>query len=810
MIILVLALSANTWAKDKVNLNADDVQYYRKKNLIVAKGNAHLKTKKIELWADELRVNMNDNTLTAFDNVEVKGENRRVESEKLDYNFKDSAGIFVNAESIVVDNSIKGKLYLSTPKIDYGQDESKLDSSISTSCDYDHPHYEITSNTVVIHPGDKIIAYHNFLWEFNSTVPIFYTPILIYSLKNDQQVLEHQIGRSQIRGWFLKNTYNYKINSNGQGGWRDRLAGDAGSLYFDYFENTGLAFGFKHYYHYRENRHAYLYLYTEEDKLNPSFGPWISAELDSYLRDTNTTRQYNLEYNNHEDDYFSSPEEVTDFEFDFSQDDQFAEWDRDFDFNYETNESYNHKTDFELEFDGEISNTEELEVELNHIFEEDESSYSTDLEREYDIALGYEKDLDEDHYKDKLELELDYDYDNSRDIMKEYGLDLGVRKHVSEEHYFDYNYNFNDPLDRGEIEDNYLEEINDEKTGHLHSLLFAKEQADDFYDWELETRLFQQDSEIGYYYLPEAKATLYPGSIWDNYYLNNLDVSLGGANKYASSWGGKEQNGYYQVEYYDVVDAPLNNSLIIDQNYKQDYYSTGETRWFNESRLVLNTGILENWNNELTHNYTTVDGEVPARFGQKEEENKLEERLEWRTDNSKFHVETGYDILEEDYDLLKSELNLNFREHYQWDTILAYDINESRYEETRTNLEVEYPNLRYEAGLKFDLNKSELTEWDTELDWKFGPAEWRWHLLLNGSYDKADDEFDRAEVRLEKRLHCRSIALSYDHSKEEIWFQYEILAFPQGKVGIGTNEEEGMLFEDDLGGILDDMEEEED
>ena len=127
MIILVLALSANTWAKDKVNLNVDDVQYYRKKNLIVAKGNAHLKTKKIELWADELRVNMNDNTLTAFDNVEVKGENRRVESEKLDYNFKDSAGIFVNAESIVVDNSIKGKLYLSTPKIDYGQDESKLD-----------------------------------------------------------------------------------------------------------------------------------------------------------------------------------------------------------------------------------------------------------------------------------------------------------------------------------------------------------------------------------------------------------------------------------------------------------------------------------------------------------------------------------------------------------------------------------------------------------------------------------------------------------------------------------------------------------
>lgn len=805
--MILLLSSPVCGAEDKVNLTADNVQYLREKQKIIAQGNTHLKTAEIELWADNLTIDVKNNKLLAEDNVRVEGDKQTLESERLEYDLALREGVFVNAESIVVDNSLNGELYLSSPKIDYGAEKSKLNSSTLTSCDYEQNHYEISSTSVVIYPGDKLIAYNNFLWEFNAKVPIFYSPLLIYSLKNDKQILEQQIGRSEIRGWFLKNTYNYTIEANNQGGVIDRLAGDVGQLYLDHFEKTGWAFGFKHYYHYREDRHAYLYLYTAEDKLNPNFGPWISAELDSYLREVNLTRRYNLNYQNHADNYFRHPDEITDFVFDFSQDNQFETWERELDFAYEKNESYLHQTDFELDFEGEISATEELEIDLDHFFAEDEFSYQNSIDREYGIDLAYERDLNEEYYEDKLELDLAYDYDNNRALLREYGLDLGIKQHFTEKHYYDYDYTYDRPLDRGVIEDNYLAEIDDEKTGHLHSLIFGKDREDDFYDWELRTKLFQQESQVGYYYLPEGQATLYPGVLWNNYYLNNLDISLGGANKYASSWGHKEQNGYYQLEYYDVLDAPLNNSLIVDQNFKQDYYSTGQRRWFNESRLVLNTGLFNGWHNEVSHNYTTVEGEVPDRFKQKDREHTLAERLEWRRKDSKFYVETGYDFLEKDYELLKSELNLAFRDYYQWDTILAYDLDEQRYEETRTNLAVDYPNFEYEAGLKLDLNRSEVTEFDTKLDWKFGPEEWQWHLILNGSYDNRTDELDKAEARIEKRLHCRRIALSYDHSSKEIWFQYEIFAFPQGKLEIGSNEEEGMLFEDDLGGILDDIEE---
>nr|WP_239551051.1 LptA/OstA family protein [Halanaerobacter jeridensis] len=791
-------------------MEADDVQYFKKDNFIIAEGNAHLKTDEINLWADKMEIDMTKKTLKATGNVRVKDGQGEVESDEFEYNLKLASGLFIDAQSTITDKSINGELYLNTPKIDYGEDKSELDKVKSTSCDYDVPHYKITSSSIVVYPGDKIIAYNNFIWEFNGTIPILYSPILIYSLKNESQILEHQVGHSETRGWFLKNTYNYFLDENYDNNFLNRLAGDQGQLYFDYFQRTGLALGFKHYFSYREDNHSYLYLYTEEDKLNPSYSPWVTVELDSYLRRHNITRNYNLEYKDHESNYWTNPEKETNIDFDFSQNNQFQDWDSELDFDYDKSSSYEHKTDFDLNFEGEITDNQELELDLEHRFEQNSSSYyySNEIERNYEGQLKYDWQLSEEHYNDDLELDLGYFYDDNDRIPKEYDLDFAVKKHFTEEHYIDYEYIYDDPLDRGVIEDNYLEEIDDEKTGHLHSLILGKDKGRSFYDWELTTKLFQQDSDIGYYYLPEAEMTLYPGEIWDNQYLNNLDVSLGGANKYASSWGHKEQNGYYKLDYYDVISAPLQNSIILDQQFQQDYYSTGQSRWFHESRLVLNTKIFENWNNKITHNYDYGTGEAPDRFIQKNEEHTIDERLEWRDDDSRFYVETGYDVLDEEYELLKSELNLEFKEHYEWDTVLAYDLNEQLFEKTVTSLEVEYNNLEYETAAEFDLNESKMIQWDNGLDWKFGPQEWRWHLLLNNSYDFEDEEMDKAEISLEKRLHCRRVSLAYDYSSEEIWFQYEILAFPQGRVKFGTNEEEGMLFDDDLGGMLDDLEEE--
>ena len=765
----------------------------------------------INLWADNLEIDLNNEQVVAKNNVKVKEEQGDIKSEEFKYNLKLNSGVFIDAESIIVDNSLSGKLYLSTPKIDYDQAKSELESVESTSCDYQHPHYHITSSSIVVYPEDKIIAYNNFIWEFNGNIPILYAPILIYSLKNDKQVLEQEVGYNENRGWFIKNTYNYFLDQNYDNYFLDKLAGDQGQLYLDYFDKTGWAFGFKHYYHYRDNRHAFLYLYTEQDKLHPDYGPWIEVEWDSYLRNRNVTRSYNLEYNDHDSNYWTNPEKKTKLDFDFSQDNNFENWTSDLDFDYNKNDSYKHQTDFDLNLDGEISEDEELEIDLSHRFEQNDFSYySNNFERNYNFEIAYDRQLSEEYYSDDLELEVGYDYDDTRipDNLEEYDLDFSVKRHFSKVHYFDYQYIYDQPLDEEVIEDNYLDEINQDKIGEIHSLIVGRDQGDSFYDWELKTKSFQQDSQLEYYYLPEAELTIYPGSIWDNRYLRNLDLSLGGANKYTSIWEDKEQNAYYKLDYYDVVSAPLNNSIIVDQNFQQDYYSTGQRRWFNESRLVLNTKFLENWNNKITHNYDNGAGEAPDRFIQKEKEHTIDERLEWRTRDSRFYLETGYDVLNQDYELLTSELNLEFNDYYQWDTVLAYDLNQQLFKKTVTSLEINYNDFEYNTAAEIDLNQSQIIEWDNGLDWEFGPEEWNWHLVLNSSYDFEEAEMDKAQISIEKRLHCRSISLAYDHSSEEIWFKYQILAFPGSGVEFGSNDEEGMLFDDDLGGILDDIREE--
>ncbi|MGM0369028.1 MAG: OstA-like protein [Bacillota bacterium] len=809
VVLVVVIFSSASWAKTKVDLTADDVQYYKQENLVVATGNANLKTSEIDLSADKLEIDMNKEQVIATDNVKVKDDDGTIESEKLEYDLKLAEGLFIEAESIIVDDSLNDELYLTSPKINHSQDKSELEDVVSTSCDYDHSHYEITSSSIVIYPDDKIIAYNNFIWEFNGTVPILYSPILVYSLKNEQQVLEHEIGRSAKRGWFLKNTYNYHLANNYENVLANQLAEDQGQLYVDYFEETGWALGLKHYYHYQEDKHAYFYIYTEQDKLNPSYSPLVTAELDSYLKEHNLTRKYNLKYSNHKSNYWSNPQNVTDIDFEFSQDNEWENLESEVDFNYDKNSSYEHKTDSNINLSGDLSSQDELEVDINHVFEQDNDSQSN-MERNYDLAIEYDRELSKEHYGDDLELDLDYDYDESRDILEEHGADLAVKKHFTEEHYFDYQYNYDNPLDKGLIEDNYVEEIEDDKIGELHYLEFGKDQGNSFYDWELITQSFQQDGEIGYYYLPEVEGTIYPGSIWNNKYVSNFDLSLGGANKYANSWGRREQNAYYKLGYKDVVSAPLNNSIIIDQQLQQDIYSNGLMRWFHESRLEFNTKILENWNNELKYNYNFGQGKAPDRFRQKEEKHTIDERLEWKTDDSRFYIKTAYDLLDETYDPLKSELNIEFNEHYDWQAAVTYDLNDDLFEKATTALDVEYNDLTYNTDAEFDLNESKMIQWDNELDWEFGPSEWEWNLALKNSYDFEKEEHTTAKISIEKQLHCRSVSLSYDHSKEEIRFKYDILAFPQGRAEIGSNEEEGWLFneEGELGGFLDDVKKE--
>ncbi|AGB42306.1 hypothetical protein Halha_2432 [Halobacteroides halobius DSM 5150] len=160
-------------------------------------------------------------------------------------------------------------------------------------------------------------------------------------------------------------------------------------------------------------------------------------------------------------------------------------------------------------------------------------------------------------------------------------------------------------------------------------------------------------------------------------------------------------------------------------------------------------------------------------------------------------------MLTKGYDDLTSGLDYQINQHYTLGAVAKYDLNQASYEEFATTLEIDYDNFKYDTAMQIDLNTGQLKRWDNSLELKLGPSDWQWQISLNSSYDQLEQKFREANLTLEKMLHKRKLSLSYDHLQGEVWFQYQLLAFPNSGVKVGSNDNEGMLFGGELGRLLD-------
>ncbi|MFN2364789.1 MAG: hypothetical protein ABR596_10840, partial [Halarsenatibacteraceae bacterium] len=147
-------------------------------------------------------------------------------------------------------------------KLEDGQEENlRTPEEISmspggfTGCDLEHPHYLFQASTIEIYPGDYLVAYNVVFYELNGRLPLFYWPILYINLDDDRSNIEFEYGYSSLRGWYGKLTYNYNILER------------PGQLYFDYYQNTGKAYGIKQHYIHTDNNQGYLYYYTQDNNI---------------------------------------------------------------------------------------------------------------------------------------------------------------------------------------------------------------------------------------------------------------------------------------------------------------------------------------------------------------------------------------------------------------------------------------------------------------------------------------------------------------------------------------------------------------
>ncbi|WP_018248168.1 LPS-assembly protein LptD [Orenia marismortui] len=797
IILLLLLFTPYSFAQAKEgNLKADRVQYYRSEELIIATGNARLKVDKVDIMADKMEIDLRTNKLKANGKVTVIGADGEFNSKEIEYDLKTKQGIFIESDGIIVSEHSKDPIRIKSEHTERDAEKTEMKGNEFTTCDLDEPHYHISSTTITVYPGDKIIAYNAVLWEFNGNIPIMYLPIIVYSLKDDQQALQSQIGHNKVRGWFIKNTYNYKIGS-GYDNFLGRLEGDFGQLYLDYYTKTGFAGGFKHYFRTDKNDSEYLYFYLDGDERNKEDSPWVTLEYDRYLDLDDLQRDYTIGYRNYYgSDNLSSPEKGTVVNIDFDQDLTLDNWENDLEIYYDRDKYYKNKLSLDIGFDNitEDRTDLDLELDLDYDLKEKETSRSD--------KYGLEIDLDKEFYNEELnkydDLEFDFDYDlTDKDQGKkiEYNPIIEYKKYLTKDIELTYNWEYT----------NKENKISDTKSWYYDTSL---ELEGDYsaYDWTLTTSLDRDYKEIKEYYLPKLDIGIDPGRIWDGSYWDNLDINLGAVNKHHKSWEDKKQRYYYKLDYSDYFKISRKNRINYTETYEQNRYSDDYQSWYHRSRIYFTTDISKGWSNKLTHTYQMAAGEVPVGFTKnKDEEHKIEEKLSWRRGSSDFYIETGYNILEQEYDDLDTKLDYHFNKYSTLEMVSSYDLNKNQFEDFATKYKYEHGNLEYKTGLRAYFNQGEVDKirYDNDLDWTFGKQDYEWKIELQSSYNSKTKEFDTANIMIEKMLHCRKITLAYDHIKGETWFEYQILAFPQAGVNFGSSKDEGMLYDEDLGGILD-------
>ncbi|MCK8827338.1 hypothetical protein MWH25_06225 [Natroniella acetigena] len=726
-------------ADEKVNLEADQVLYFREEQLIKAIGSVYLLTGEMEIEATEMEIDLGQNKLVATGEVKITEGDGQYRAKYLEHDLETKQGVLVEGEGIVIASNIEEQIYLESPEVNYNPEEIETRDTYFTTCNREESHYYFKANELVIYPGDRIVAKHVVFWEMSGKLPLFYLPVMVYPLREQEPGFYPQAGYSRQRGWFVKTTYNYYLGSGYESWPGSAFAGDFGQLYIDYFSKMGFAGGFKHYYRSQEDDQSYLYLYLEDDQREQDDGPWVSTELDRKMKLDNGERSFNLAYQNH----YSNYQHGRLFELNFDQSLEFDKW------------------------------ANQVAIDYSH----DQSE-----QHEFNLGLDFDK-LRADFYDDRLALGLDYGYTEEKNS---YGLELDYRTYFTNNLFLDY-----------ELDLDYETKEQYEYGDYDTAIRVSENQR--AYDWTVEADLQGDTEEVESYYLPKFDLTLAPAQLLGVNYLNNFEVGLGGSNRYQVDWEDTKQHGYLEGNYRDNLRLGSAHRLNYQQGIQQDIYNQGYAHWSYDSDLILFSDLGNNWSNRLSYRYRTVQGEAPSGFSNNNPKHKLEERLLWRRGRSRFQLRTGYDFLTERYDDLEQRLNYQFNEEYQLENILSYDLNQREFKEFATTFKVEQDNLNYQTGVRLDLNDLEMLKWDNSLDWTTG----QWNIKLNSSYDQPNDRFSTANLAIERDLDCRKLTLSYDHLNQEVWLQYQITAFPEQEIRFGSSEGEGMLFDTDLGGLLD-------
>lgn len=203
----LLALSAHGGAPEQpaATIDAKNLRVEREKQLAHGEGDVVLRYKDLTLRADKVRYNIATDEIWAEGNVRLNRQNQEWVVPSAYYNLKTRAFKTDVASGVFDSLTMRGENIQMT-----GSNRYSISKATLTTCDYDHPHYRLEAVRADIWPGERVVLY-NVTLRFGN-VPVFWFPMMAWSLKDRESPFEVAVGQESRAGFFILTEYRVSLN----------------------------------------------------------------------------------------------------------------------------------------------------------------------------------------------------------------------------------------------------------------------------------------------------------------------------------------------------------------------------------------------------------------------------------------------------------------------------------------------------------------------------------------------------------------------------------------------------------------------
>jgi LPS-assembly protein len=201
------AANASTNREAAAEVRADLQSFDSSTKTWVGQGDVVIEYKDATLRADKVRYNQATGDAWAEGNVRLNRENQEWLGPSVYYNFDTHA---MKAEQV---RGFFEPVFLTASNVSLvASNHYTVPDVTVTTCDYEPPDFHLRASHAEIYPGDRIAAFNTSLWL--GPVPVFWMPVVIWSLKGDNPPFTATVGHRTQWGEFVETTTNWRLNPN--------------------------------------------------------------------------------------------------------------------------------------------------------------------------------------------------------------------------------------------------------------------------------------------------------------------------------------------------------------------------------------------------------------------------------------------------------------------------------------------------------------------------------------------------------------------------------------------------------------------